>query len=185
MAVKKTSRRGASKGRTVVAPAGRRKDRPDAATGCCPAAGDLVTLELGDPVLRDNPLYRGMRRIHPDGTMHPSEHLEPYGYVIPRRKVLVVTDLAYLSGFTRPRPAGTLASVNLGITTVSGEASTTITQNVLFTASALFSNNGAIGGNFPLRTGFAVGHGHYLTANFHDSDLVSTHCYVYGYLAPA
>jgi hypothetical protein len=139
-----------------------------------------VTLEMGNPIV-DDPLFRGLRRVHPDGSIHPSEQVEPFGYVIPKGMVLVVTDVAYHSAFTKPRPPGTLTEVRFGLTTVTSKS---VSQRAIFTTSSLLSINGSIGVNIPLRTGFAVGHGHYLTANFLDFDLVSTYLFVYGYLAP-
>jgi hypothetical protein len=180
--MKKPTRSRASKARVAVASARRGKGHPQADHACCPAARDLVILEMGNPVLSDDPYFRGLRRVHPDGSIDPGEHVEPYGYVIPKGKVLVVTDVAYHTGFTQPRPAGTLTELRFGIMTVT---SNSVGQRAIFTTSSLLSINGSIGGNFPLRTGFAVGHGHYLSVNFFDSELSSTYLFVYGYLAPA
>jgi hypothetical protein len=137
---------------------------------------------MGDPVISDDPLFRGLRRVHPDGSIHANEHVEPFGYVIPKGKVLVVTDVAYHSAFTQPRPPGTLTELRFGIMTVTNQS---VGQRAIFTTSSMLSLNGSIGGNFPLRTGFAVGHDHYLSVNFFDFELVSTYFFVYGYLAPA
>jgi hypothetical protein len=141
---------------------------------------DLVTLEMADPI--PTSLTFGFRRIHPDGTSVASEYVDPYGYLIPADKCLVVTDVAFYSSFTKPESPGNLTHVLLGIATVNPGG---WGQRQVFTTSALFSNNGAIGGNVTMKTGFAVAHGHYLTASLFDVELVSTYLYVYGYLEAA
>jgi hypothetical protein len=51
--------------------------------------------------------------------------------------------------------------------------------------SPKFANNGLIGGNVTMETGFAVRHGHYLSVTLLQlGDLVSTELFVYGYLKP-
>jgi hypothetical protein len=142
---------------------------------------DLVTLELADPI--SNSLTSGFRRIHPDGTSVAMEYVAPYGYVIPAGKCLVVTSVAFYSGFTNPQPPGSLTHVMLGIATVNPGGGWG--QRQVFATPAVFANNGAIGGNVTLETGIAVKHGHYLTVSFLNSDLVSAYFYVYGYLAAA
>lgn len=145
-------------------------------------AHDLVTLEMADEIVANDPYFRGFRRVHPDGSSDPSEYNAPYGYVIPKGKVLVITDVAYHSSFTQPRPAGTLTELRFGIVNVTNQS---VGQRAIFTTSSLLSINGAIGGNFPLRSGFAIAHGHYLSVNFFDSELVATYMFAYGHLAPA
>jgi hypothetical protein len=142
---------------------------------------DLVTLEMAGPISAS--LTRGFRRIHPDGTSVVSEYVDPYGYVIPPGKCLVVTDLAYYSGFTKPEPPGSLTHLLLGIATVNPGGGWG--QRQVFATTAIFSNNGAIGGNVTMETGLAVAHGHYLTASLFDVELVSTYLFVYGYLVAA
>jgi len=145
---------------------------------CCQSAGALVTLALGDPIVVAN--LRGFRRIRADGTYPSGEYVVPYGYVIPKGKCLVVTDLAYYSGFTEPQPPGNLTRVMLGSLTVT--APNSWTQETLFVTAPLFSQNGSIGGNVTIRSGFVITHGHYLTVDLFDSDLIETYVYVYGYL---
>jgi hypothetical protein len=127
-------------------------------------------------------LTYGFRRIHSDGTSIASEYVDPYGYVIPAGKCLVVTDLAYYSSFTKPEAPGSLTHLLLGIATVTPGG---FGQRQVFATTALFSNNGAIGGNVTMETGLAVAHGHYLTASLLDGQLVSTYLFVYGYLEAA
>jgi hypothetical protein len=180
----KTVKRGrARKAAAAARPASIRKGQPRAEHPCCPPVSDLVTLEMGNPVVPEDPLFRGLYRVHPDGSVHPNEQNEPYGFIIPKGMVLVVTDVAYHSAFTQPRPPGTLTELRFGIVTVTPNS---VGQRIIFTTSSLMAiNDGSIGGNVALRTGFAVGHGHYLSVNFLDFELVSTYLYVYGYLAPA
>jgi hypothetical protein len=132
-----------------------------------------------------NPMFeagttRGLRRIRSDGTSIGSEYVEPYGYVIPRGKCLVITDLSYYSGFTQPLGPGNLTTLTLGIVKVSSSG---WQQNIIFVTTPQFSNNKMIGGNVSLETGVAIRHGYYLsvTPPIH-GDLVSTELFVYGYL---
>jgi hypothetical protein len=134
-----------------------------------------------------NPMFeggttRGFSRRRSDGTSISSEYVEPYGYVIPRGKCLVVTDLSYHSGFSQPLAVGALTKLTLGIVKV---ASSGWRQTIIFVASPQFASNKVIGGNVGLKTGFAVNHGCYLsvTPPVH-GDLVSTELFVYGYLKP-
>jgi hypothetical protein len=111
-----------------------------------------------------------------------SEYVDPFGYVIPVGKCLVVTDLCYFSGFSQPPAPGNLTTLLLGIVTVSGSG---WQQRSLFVTSPTLSNNRQIGGNITMKTGFAVRHGHYLSVTPPVyGDLVSTELYVYGYLKP-
>lgn len=145
---------------------------------CCRSAAALVTLAFADPIGGAN--LRGFRRIRADGTYPSGEYVVPYGYVIPKGKCLAVTDLAYYSGFTQPEPPGNLTRVMLASLTVT--APNSWTQETLFVTAPLFSQNGSIGGNVTMRSGFVIPHGHYLTVGFFDSDLIETYVYVYGYL---
>jgi hypothetical protein len=140
----------------------------------------MVLLTLANPIIPDS-LSRGFRRIRPDGSQ-TGEYQDPYGFVIPRGKSLVVTDLAYYSGFTNPQDPGDMTRLMLGMLTVNP---TSIQQLPLFVTAPLFAKNGSYGGNVTLETGFAIRHGHFLTASFLDSELVSTYVFVYGYLAPS
>jgi hypothetical protein len=124
-------------------------------------------------------LSRGFRRTRGDGTYPSSEYVEPYGYVIPKGKCLVVTDLAYHSRFTQPEPPGNMSEIRLGLLTVT---STSLSQGNLFITAPVFSQNGAIGGNVTMHSGFVIPHGHYLTVTLFDLELVATYLYVYGYL---
>ena len=111
-----------------------------------------------------------------------SEYVEPYGYVIPKGKCLVVTDLSYYSGFSQPLTQGSLTKLFLGIVTVSSSG---WRQSTLFVTSPTFSSNRQIGGNVTMTTGLAVRHGHYLSVTLPaHGDLVSTDLFVYGYLKP-
>ena len=142
------------------------------------APADLVTLGMGNPIFEGSN-SRGLRRIGASGEiLTPFD--EPYGYVIPGGRHLVVTDLAYYSGFTNPRPPGALAHVVLSILTLSGDGGSSHTP--VFVATSPFAQNGFIGGNAEMQTGFAVAHGHFLTATTFDFELVSTEIFVYGYL---
>jgi hypothetical protein len=122
---------------------------------------------------------RGVRRIGASG-----EFLTPFdainGYVIPAGRHLIVTDLAYYSGFTNPRPPGELTHVVLSILTPDEGGG--LTQTPVFVATATFTQNGFIGGNVEMQTGFAVRHGHFLTVTTFDFEHVSTEVFVYGYL---
>ena len=110
------------------------------------------------------------------------EYVEPYGYVIPKGKCLVVTDLSYYSGFSQPLTQGSLTKLFLGIVTVSSSG---WRQSTLFVTSPTFSSNRQIGGNVTMTTGLAVRHGHYLSVTLPaHGDLVSTDLFVYGYLKP-
>jgi hypothetical protein len=149
---------------------------------CCPEAGDLVVLAMANPMFEGG-ATRGFSRRRSDGTSINSEYIEPYGYVVPRGKCLVITDLSYYSGFSQPLAPGALTKLTLGIVKVSGSG---WQQTIMFVASPQFSNNKMIGGNVSLKTGFAVSRGCYLavTPPVH-GDLVSTELFVYGYLKPA
>jgi hypothetical protein len=71
------------------------------ANPCCPDASDLVVLAMANPMSTGG-TTRGLRRIRSDGTSISSEYVEPYGYVIPKGKCLVVTDLyGYFSKLLR------------------------------------------------------------------------------------
>jgi hypothetical protein len=164
---------GKTKGRSVRRPAKAPPERT-----CCPTAGALVTLEIGDPI-DEGALSFGFRRTRGDGTFSASEYVEPYGYVIPKGKCLVVTDLAYYSRFTHPEAPGDLTRIMLGLLTVAGNS---WSQGQLFVAAPSFSQNGSIGGNVTMQSGFVISHGHYLTVSLLDSELVATYIYVYGYL---
>src|SRR4051794_21740479 len=127
---------------------------------CCPAAADLVTLALGNPIDSENPLLRGFRRLHADGSAPAGEYVEPYGFVIPKGRCLIVTDLGYYSDFTKPEAAGSLTRVMLGYLQLLPNG---WTQGILFITTAIFSKNGSIGGNVTLHSGFVIPHGRYLT----------------------
>jgi hypothetical protein len=148
---------------------------------CCPEAGDLVVLAMANPMFEAG-TTRGFSRRRSDGTSVSSEYFDPYGYVIPRGKCLVITDLTYYSGFSQPLAPGALTKLTLGIVKVSSSG---WQQTIMFITSPQFSNNKVIGGNVSLKTGFAVSHGCYLsvTPPVH-GDLVSTELFVYGYLKP-
>jgi hypothetical protein len=155
------------------------RTRSAASQPCCPDASDLVMLAMANPI-SEGATSRGLRRIHSDGTTVNNEYVEPYGYVIPNGKCLVVTDLSYYSGFTQPPISGTLTNLTLGIVTVAGSG---WRQGVLFVTSPLVSNNHQIGGNVSMKTGLVVGHGHYLSITLPAfGDLVSTELFVYGCL---
>jgi hypothetical protein len=171
-----TPKRSTPKVPTPRAPAPQQDRSP-----CCPSASDLVILEMGNPVLEDDANFRGFRRVHSDGSYQASEHLEPYGYVIPKGKWLMVTDIAYSSGFTKPRAAGTLTELRFGLMTVTGQS---VGQRPIFETTSQLSSNGWIGGNVAMRTGFAIANGHYLSVNLFDHELVATYIFVYGYLIP-
>jgi hypothetical protein len=142
------------------------------------ARADFVTLQMWNPITEGSN-SRGMRRIGASGEfLTPFD--EPYGYVIPTGRHLVVTDLGYYSGFTNPRPPGELTQVVLSILTP--DESGGLTQTPVFVATATFAQNGFIGGNVEMQTGFAVCHGHFLTVTIVDFELVSTEVFVYGYL---
>ena len=146
---------------------------------CCQDASDLVMLVMANPMFEGG-TTRGLRRIHSDGTTVNSEYVEPYGYVIPSGRCLVVNDLSYYSGFTQPPIPGTLTNLTLGIVTVVGSG---LSQGVLFVTSPIVSNNHQIGGNVSMKTGPVIGHGHYLSVTLPAfGDLVSTELFVYGYL---
>ena len=146
---------------------------------CCPEASDLVMLAMANPMFEGG-TTRGLRRIRSDGTSINSDYVEPYGYVIPTGKCLVVTDLSYYSGFTQPLAADSLTELALGIVKVSGSG---WQQSTVFVTSPKFSINKMIGGNVTMATGFAVRHGYYLSVTLPaHGDLVSTELLVYGYL---
>jgi hypothetical protein len=123
---------------------------------------------MANPIDPGNALFRGFRRIHVDGVAPANEYVEPYGYVIPKGRGLVVTDLAYYSSFTKPRAPGDISRLFLGYVDVH--------------PTPVFSQNGAIGGNVTLHTGFVMPHGRYLSVDLDDFDLVATELFVYGYL---
>ncbi|HEV3193739.1 MAG TPA: hypothetical protein VGY54_24710 [Polyangiaceae bacterium] len=68
-------------------------------------------------------LRRGLLRIHADDSSPCGENIEPYGFVIPKGRCLVVTDLAYYSALTMPQAAGNLTRVMLATSTFSPTAS--------------------------------------------------------------
>ena len=147
---------------------------------CCPEAGDLVVLAMANPMFEAG-TTRGFSRRRSDGTSVSSEYFDPYGYVIPRGKCLVITDLTYYSGFSQPLAPGALTKLTLGIVKVSSSG---WQQTIMFVASPQFSNNKVIGGNVSLNTGFAVSHGCYLSVTPPVHGDVSTELFVYGYLKP-
>jgi hypothetical protein len=134
---------------------------------------------MANPIDPGNALFRGFRRIHVDGSAPAGEYVEPYGYVIPKGRGLVVTDLAYYSSFTKPRAPGDISRLFLGYVHV---FPTGMTQGLIFVTTPIFSKNGAIGGNVTLHTGFVIPHGRYLSVDLDDLELVSTELFVYGYL---
>ena len=75
---------------------------------------------------------RGFSRRRSDGTYISSEYIDPYGYVIPRGKCLVITDLSYYSGFSQPLAPGALTKLTLGIVKVSSSG---WQQTIMFVAS--------------------------------------------------
>jgi hypothetical protein len=130
----------------------------------------------------DGESHVGLRRFRSDGASISSEYVEPYGYVIPKGKCFVVTDLSYYSGFTQPLAPGSLTKLTLGIVKVSASG---WRQSTVFVTSPEFSNNKMIGSNVTMETGFTVRHGHYLSVTLPGhGDLVSTELFVYGYLKP-
>ena len=142
------------------------------------APADFVTLQMWSPIWEGSNT-RWLRRIGASGEfLTPFD--APYGYEIPAGRHLIVTDLAYYSGFTNPRPPGELTRVLLSILTLDDAGGSTHTP--VFVATARFAENGYIGGNVEMRTGFAVRHGHFLTATTFDFELVSPEIFVYGYL---
>jgi hypothetical protein len=106
----------------------RRRRAPTPSHPCCPNADDLVVLAMANPMFEAG-TTRGLRRIRSDGTSIGSEYVEPYGYVIPRGKCLVITDLSYYSGFTQPLGPGNLTTLTLGIVKVSSSG---WQQNIIF-----------------------------------------------------
>jgi hypothetical protein len=171
MAVAKRPRASAGAHRRAAVPA----------NPCCPDASDLVVLAMANPMSTGG-TTRGLRRIRSDGNSVSSEYVEPYGYVIPKGKCLVVTDLSYYSGFTQTMAPGSLTKLVLGIVKVSSSG---WRQSIVFVTSPKFANNGLIGSNVTMETGFAVRHGHYLSVTLLQlGDLVSTELFVYGYLKP-
>jgi hypothetical protein len=171
MAVTKRSRASARAPRRSAAPS----------HACCPDASDLVVLAMANPMFEGG-TTRGLRRFRSDGASISSEYVEPYGYVIPKGKCFVVTDLSYYSGFTQPMATGSLTKLTLGIVKVSASG---WRQSTVFVTSPEFSNNKMIGSNVTMETGFTVRHGHYLSVTLPGhGDLVSTELFVYGYLKP-
>ena len=115
---------------------------------CCPEAGDLVVLAMANPMFEAG-TNRGFSRRRSDGTSVSSEYFDPYGYVIPRGKCLVITDLTYywLQPTTGPRRFDEAnARDREGL-------SSGWQQTIMFVASPQFSNNKVIGGNVKLKTG--------------------------------
>jgi hypothetical protein len=135
---------------------------------------------MDDPIDPENTLLRGFRRIHADDSSPPGEYIEPYGFVIPKGRCLIVTDLAFFSAFTNPEAAGNLTRLVLGFLHVLQDG---WSQGVIFVTTPIFSQNGSIGGNVTMRSGFVIPHGRYLTVDLFDSELVETEVFVYGYLA--
>ena len=119
------------------------------AAPCCPEAGDLVVLATANPMFEGG-TTRGFSRRRSDGTYISSEYIDPYGYVIPRGKCLVITDLSYYSGFSQPLAPGALTKLTLGIVKVSSSG---WQQTIMFVASPQFSNNKVIGGTVSMNTG--------------------------------
>jgi len=146
---------------------------------CCPTPADRVILSLADPIVPDDVMFRGFRRIRADGSSLPSEYVAPYGYVIPKGRGLVVTDLAYYSAFTKPDPEGTLRRLMLGSVHV---WSSGLSQLMVFITTPVFAKNSSIGGNVSVNTGFVIPHGRYLSCNLDNFELVSTEIFVYGFL---
>jgi hypothetical protein len=134
---------------------------------------------MANPIVSDDALFRGFRRVHVDGSAPAGEYIDPYGYVIPKGRGLVVTDLAYYSSFTKPRAPGDLARLFLGYVQVTP---TGLSQGLIFVTTPIFAQNGAIGGNVTLHTGFVIPHGRYLSVDLDDFELVATELFVYGYL---
>jgi hypothetical protein len=148
-------------------------------TPCCPSPSDIVTLRMGNGIDPEGGLLFGFERVHASGSSPPGESVAPYGFVIPKGRCLIITDLAYYSDFTKPEAAGDLTRVSLGYLQVMPSG---FSQGLIFMTTAVFAKNGSIGGNVTLHTGFVIPNGRYLTVNLYDSELVSTDLYVYGYL---
>jgi hypothetical protein len=146
---------------------------------CCPAPADRVILSLAGPILPDDAMFRAFRRIRADGSSVASEFINPYGYVIPRGRGLVVTDLAYYSAFTKPDPEGTLRRLSLGSVHVESGG---LSQLMVFITTPVFAKNSSIGGNVSVNTGFVILHGRFLSCNLDNFELVSTEIFVYGFL---
>jgi hypothetical protein len=157
-----------------------KKNKNKRALAACPRVADLVTLSLGSPIFDGNSLVRGLIHLRSDGVSDASENDERYGYRIPDGKVLVVTGLSYYSGFTQPEPPGNLTRLFLGRISVTEEL---IQNQNLFVTTAVFSNNGSIGGNVSVDKGFVLQAGHFLSASFCNYELLSPELFVYGYLA--
>lgn len=148
----------------------------------CPSVSDLVVLGMGNPIDSENPLLRGFRRIHADGVAPAGEYVEPYGFVVPKGRALVVTDVAFFSKATKPLSPGSLTRLSLGYLQRVRQG---WLQGILFVTTATYTKNRAIGGNVSLNSGVVIPYDRYLTLDLYEQDLDMTEVFVYGYLADA
>jgi len=137
---------------------------------------------MGNPIDTENPLLRGFRRIHADGVAPAGEYIEPYGFVVPKGRCLVVTDVAYFSKATKPLAEGNLTRLSLGYLQLIKQG---WMQGILFVTTAMYTKNRAIGGNVSLASGIVIPHGRYLTMDLYEKDLDMSEVFAYGYLADA
>jgi hypothetical protein len=146
-----------------------------------PSPDDMLLLSMVNPI-SNGATTRGFVRLTPDGGVDSGSSEAPFGYVIPAGRRLVVTDLAYFSGFTSPGAENDLLEIRFAILTEHPGGG--FSQIPVFVATTRFAHDGSVGGNVAMHTGFVVNHGHFLTATIlQGSDLIATQLYVYGYLA--